>query len=101
MHLKIGSKRNKIYRGRTLIYIFCFLVCSLWFSGVVGSSGLIQAYKLSQARRELTLRIAALESEKIKLQKTYLDLQNDRFTQEQAIREVLGFTQDNELVFEF
>jgi cell division protein FtsB len=77
-----------------------FFIWVLWISGIFGNSGLIQAYKLSLVKRELSLRISALEKEKLKLNQTYHELQSDSFVQEQAIRDTLGYVGPNELVFE-
>jgi cell division protein FtsB len=70
-------------------------------SGVFGNSGLFQAYKLAEVRRDLSLRIRALENERVRLANDLDALQRDPFTQEQAIRETLGLVRENELVFEF
>lgn len=73
----------------------------IWISGAFGNSGLIQAYKLSQVRRDMALRIVALENERRRLQNTLYALEHDSFVQELTIRETLGFVRPSEIVFEF
>lgn len=88
-------------KERTTVVLFGVLfVWATWISGVFGNSGLIQAYRLSQVRRDMTLRVAALENERVRLQRTLRSLEHDPFVQEQTIRETLGFVRPTELVFE-
>ena len=100
------SKRNSSYEfkeafwNKSWFIPLGFFVWVFWISGIFGNSGLIQAYKLSLVKRELSLRISALEKEKIKLNQTHHELQSDSFVQEQAIRDTLGYVGPNELVFE-
>ena len=88
-------------RKKTYIVLGLLAVWLVWISGVFGNSGMIQAYQLSQVKKEMTLRVAALENEKARLWNTLHALENDPFVQEQAIRESLGFVHAQELVFEF
>jgi cell division protein FtsB len=86
---------------RRWVYLTLFAGWLVWISGVFGNSGLIQAYKLSQVRRDLSLRVVALENEKQRLQSSLQGLENDPYVQELTIRETLGFVRDSELIFEF
>lgn len=86
---------------RRWIYAFALASWLVSISGVFGNSGLIQAYNLSRVRRDMTLQIRALENEKVHLRATLDALERDPFVQELTIRETLGFTRSNELVFEF
>ncbi|MBI2604646.1 MAG: septum formation initiator family protein [Deltaproteobacteria bacterium] len=86
-------------KGRILLALFAAWI--VWISGVFGNSGVLQAYRLSNARYELGQRIKALESEKSVLESALSGLERDPLAQERAIRETLGFVRENELVFEF
>lgn len=77
------------------------VVWAVWISGVFGNSGVLQAYRLANARYEFGQRIKALESEKSVLESALSGLERDPLSQERAIRESLGFVRENELVFEF
>lgn len=88
-------------RKRRWIYPAALLAWAIWISGVFGNSGVLHAYRLSQARRDLSLRIRALENERQRLGPALSLLESDTFIQEAAIRETLGFVRDGELVFEF
>src|SRR5690606_27608466 len=90
-----AKKRRRLFYGAGL------LVWLVWLSGIFGNSGLIQAYNLSQVRRDMSLRIKALENERARLESTLNALEQDSFVQEQTIRDTLGFVRQNELVFEF
>lgn len=82
------------------LFIVLFLLWAVSISGIFGNSGLIQAYRLSQARRDRALKVVALENEKALLQKKLEALKNDSFVQEAAIRESLGFVRSSEIIFE-
>jgi cell division protein FtsB len=86
---------------RHWIYLSILAAWLVWISGVFGNSGVWQAYQLAQVRRDMALKIRALENEKIRLQSVAHDLEKNPYTQEVAIRETLGFVRPNELVFEF
>lgn len=73
----------------------------IWISGVFGNSGVLQAYQLAQVRRDMSLRVRALENERVYLKTNLRALEHDPLVQEQAIRETLGFVRSGELVFEF
>lgn len=88
-------------RKRRWFYAGGFALWLIWLSGVFGNSGLVQAYNLSQVRRDMSLRIVALENERNRLEDSLSHLENDPFVQEQTVREALGFVRHNELVFEF
>lgn len=96
---RLSAERKPI--PKKWIYLGVLAVWLISLSGVFGNSGLVQAYKLSQVRRDMTLRIVALENEKARLQATLMGLESDSFIQEQTIRETLGFVRENELIFEF
>ncbi len=93
-HPNGSFKKTWLYSGLCALWL-------VWISGVFGNSGVIQAYRLSNTRYELSMRIKALEAEKIKLEKSQRALDRDKFAQEIAIRENLGFVRENELIFEF
>jgi cell division protein FtsB len=84
-----------------LVYGALFLGWVVSISGIFGNSGIIQAYNLSQVRRDMSLRIAALENEKLRLQASLHAIEHDPFVQEMTVRETLGFAREGELVFEF
>lgn len=88
-------------RKRLWLFAGGLFVWLVWISGIFGNSGLIQAYRLGEVRRDMTLRITALENEKKRLESTLTSLESDAFVQEQTVRETLGFVRQNELVFEF
>lgn len=88
------KKRLWFYAGGLFVWL-------VWISGIFGNSGLIQAYKLGEVRRDMTLRITALDNEKSRLKSTLNALETDAFVQEQTVRETLGLVRQNELVFEF
>lgn len=92
--LEAGGRKGRIVLA--LLVAWC-----VWISGVFGNSGVLQAYRLSNARYELGQRIKALESEKARLEAHLAGLDHDPLSQERAIRETLGFVRENELVFEF
>ena len=87
-------------RSRRWFWGWLFFGWAVSISGIFGNSGVVQAYKLSQVRRDMTLRIKALDNEKLRLQASLQALERDPLTQELAIRETLGFVRSNELVFE-
>lgn len=87
---------NKKFR----IAVAFLLIWSVWISGVFGNDGILQAYRLAEVRRDLTLRIRALENEKARLNALLIDLNRDSFAQEMAIRDTLGYVRDGEVVFE-
>ena len=86
---------------RSSLFFFCTFAWLLWISGIFGNSGVLQAYQLSNARYELSMRIKALGSENQRLEHALDSLQKDRFSQEKAIRETIGFVKENEIIFEF
>ena len=86
---------------KSWLYSGLFSIWLLWISGIFGNSGVMQAYKLSDTRYELSMRIKALEAEKTKLANSQRALDRDKFAQETAVRENLGFVRENELIFEF
>lgn len=88
------NKRKYYYLGGLAVWL-------IWISGIFGNTGLIQAYNLAQVKRDMTLRITALENERGRLETTLNALNQDAFVQEQTIRDTLGFARQNELVFEF
>lgn len=92
----LGVLRTK--RWGLVAFLGAWLV---WISGFFGNSGLMQAYQLAQVRRDMTLRVKALENEKSRLQTSLHALEHDPLIQEQTIRETLGFVRSSELVFEF
>ena len=87
-------------RQKKWYYLGILGVWSIWISGLFGNSGVLQAYNLSQVRRDISLRIKALENEKRLLNGSLLALEHDPFVQELTIRETLGFVRNSELVFE-
>ena len=93
------SKFN--FNGYAILAVVGLGFWALWFSGILGGSGVFQAYRLSMVRRDLGLKVVALENEKARLQATILSADRDAFVQEQAIRESLGWVRPHELVFEF
>lgn len=86
---------------RKLYYLAGLAVWGIWISGIFGNTGLLQAYNLAQVKRDMTLRITALENERGRLENTLTALNQDAFVQEQTVRDTLGFMRQNELVFEF
>lgn len=88
-------------RRKSRVFVALFAAWAVWISGVFGNSGVLQAYRLSNARYELGQRIKALESEKALLESALSALERDPLAQVRAIRETLGFVRENELVFEF
>jgi cell division protein FtsB len=85
---------------------FWFYLCGLffwavWISGAFGNSGIIHAYQLSKLRREMSLKVSALETERLRLSKQLNLLEHDPLTQEKAVREVLGYVRPTEIIFEF
>ncbi|HRK02952.1 MAG TPA: septum formation initiator family protein [Oligoflexia bacterium] len=87
---------NRKFRIVVLV-LFCW---SVWISGLFGNDGILQAYRLSKVRRDLTLRIRALENERSRLDILLSDLYRDDFAQEMAIRDTLGYVREGEVVFE-
>lgn len=90
-----SSPKKKIW-----IYIIGLLAWGIWISGVFGNNGILQAYQLSKVRRDLSLRVVALENERLRLTESLSAIESDRFTQEKAIRETLGYARPSELIFE-
>lgn len=88
-------------KRRWIVFGSLFVCWCLGISGLLGSSGIIQAFKLARARRDLSFRVKALENEKSKLQTELYALEQDPYHQEKTIRDVLGFVRENEIVFEF
>lgn len=86
---------------KTVLVIFAALAWCIWISGIFGNAGLLQAYRLADARFELQMKIKALETENIRLEHAHNLLENDPITQERAIRDTIGFVKSDELVFEF
>lgn len=91
------------FEKRKRVWFVCggLLLWGVWISGIFGNSGLIQMRNLAEVKRDMTLRIKALENEKLKLTGSLSSLEHDPLVQEQAIRETLGFVRSGELVFEF
>ena len=89
-------KKNRLYFWGAALFIW-----AVWISGVFGNAGVLQAYKLSQARRDVGLKIKALENERMRLKSSLYAMEKDAYTQETTIRESLGFVHENEIVFEF
>lgn len=75
-------------------------VWALWISGIFGNDGVLQAYRLATVRRDLALRIHAEENEQARLKNILSELKSNRFAQEMAIRDTLGYVRDGEVVFE-
>ncbi|MGE4234421.1 MAG: septum formation initiator family protein [Bacteriovoracia bacterium] len=90
--------------SRSIKWFVVFSVFFVWvisISGFFGNKGLLQAYSLSEARRDLRLRIVARENEKQRLEEALRDLQENPAVQEKNIRETLGYVRNGDLVFEF
>ena len=99
--MRAKKNQNKIYHQKQFWLGVGLFLWAVSISGVLGNSGLLQAYRLSQVKHDMRLRVVALENEKLKLNATLKLLDSDVYVQEQAIREVLGFARDSELIFEF
>ena len=88
-------------KKRPLVWGAAAMMWALWISGLFGRSGLIQVYRLSQARQQIAARASVLEAEHDRLGKMLSAIEKDSTTQELAVREILGFARDQELIFEF
>lgn len=88
-------------RARTWVAIGLLAAWAIGISGILGNNGLLQAWQLAQVRRDIGLRVRALENERQRLKGTLASLEQDPFVQETAVRETLGFVRANDLVFEF
>ncbi len=101
VYYKVSKKVAKKSKINWVPYAIGLMIWTLWISGLFGNSGLLQVYRLSKVRDELSYRIKALQNEQSQLNTTLNQLQYDPQVQQRAIREVLGHVKPNELVFEF
>ena len=89
---------NRIWLG---FFIFWFLLLTGLFETWMKTPGLKQWVELHNLLSEKKQEIATIEAESARLKDTEHQLESNPVAQEREIRKVLGFVDQNEMVFEF
>ena len=82
-------------------YGFWILLLSGALSNFVGSPGAIQAFHLQALRDQKKIQLAQITEEVKKLKHESSRLQHSSLAQEKEIRKVLGYSKDDEIIFDF
>ncbi len=93
----MSSKADR-YR-KILFAAFALWVVSI--SGILGNSGIAQAYRLRLAVSRMEVRVGELAQEGGRQKGMLRDLEKSRVVQEIVVRDTLGYVREGEIVFEF
>jgi len=95
----VSSKAKSPRSTRILAAFILLWVVSI--SGILGNSGIAQAYRLRRAVDRLEGRVTDLDLERSRLKVILRDLEKSRTVQEIVVRDTLGYVREGEIVFEF
>ena len=87
-------------KAKRIFAAFVFL-WAVSISGILGNSGIAQAYRLRRAVDRLEGRVGDLGQERGRLKVILRDLEKSRTVQEIVVRDTLGYVREGEIVFEF
>jgi len=90
-------------RGRKLLIRIALLALCIWlaYQVVASEHGLVKMTQAKSELKRLDSEAALLVGEKAKLSETAKLYQNNPFLLEKALRDQLGMTRENELVYRF
>lgn len=80
---------------------FYIVVLGLGVVLLVGGRGILNIKKIYEENSRIEATIKRLEENNLALEKEIKKLKNNVYYQEKVVREVLGFTRDDEIVYEF
>lgn len=82
-------------------FVFWFVMLTGIFSQWTGTPGIKQWFEIHTHLSEKKQEIERVEAESTSLKNSEYQLENNPVAQEREIRKVLGFVDQNEIVFEF